>query len=176
MKEQGSGKKRDTLHEWISFVFSQCIRHSLLSLLFCLNFFSFFFSGESEILKFREQNLDSSSDLNRQHLGSRRPYFRSTGKTYRIRNGYTVTLECSIENLGELFSNLPLLQSSKRSLWFWKCKNGILVILKILNNPLIFFVYVILVYCIRQFTSSHDTIPNYFWLSVGWKFTKVISF
>jgi len=48
--------------------------------------------GESEILKFQGK----SDDL--KHLG--RPYFRSNGKTYRIRNGYTVTLVCSIENLG----------------------------------------------------------------------------
>ena len=51
--------------------------------------------GESEILKFQGK----SDDL--KHLG--RPYFRSNGKTYRIRNGYTVTLVCSIENLGKLF-------------------------------------------------------------------------
>ena len=53
----------------------------------------FVFAGESELLKY------SGQDLNRQHLG--RPYFRSLGKTYRIRNGYTVTLVCSIENLGK---------------------------------------------------------------------------
>ena len=56
-------------------------------------FYSLFFAGESELLKY------SGQDLNRQHLG--RPYFRSLGKTYRIRNGYTVTLVCSIENLGK---------------------------------------------------------------------------
>ena len=58
------------------------------------------FSGESEILKFQGSGLDS--DSNRQHLSSaRRPYFKSSGKTYRIRNGYTVTLECFIENIGK---------------------------------------------------------------------------
>ena len=61
------------------------------------------FPGESEILKFHGQkNLDAN--LNRQHMNpasNGRPYFQSIGKTYRIRNGYTVTLECSIENLGK---------------------------------------------------------------------------
>ena len=65
--------------------------------------FSFLFPGESEILKFHGQkNLDAN--LNRQHMNpasNGRPYFSSVGKTYRIRNGYTVTLECSIENLGK---------------------------------------------------------------------------
>ena len=67
-----------------------------------LNFknLSFVFAGESELLKY------SGQDLNRQHLG--RPYFRSLGKTYRIRNGYTVTLVCSIENLGKKSSFSPL--------------------------------------------------------------------
>ena len=63
----------------------------------------FLLPGESEILKFQGQkNLDSN--LNRQHMNptsNGRPYFQSIGKTYRIRNGYTVTLECSIENLGK---------------------------------------------------------------------------
>ena len=58
-----------------------------------LKILPFVFAGESELLKY------SGQDLNRQHLG--RPYFRSLGKTYRIRNGYTVTLVCSIENLGK---------------------------------------------------------------------------
>ena len=66
------------------------------------NFFASF-PGESEILKFHGQkNLDAN--LNRQHMNpasNGRPYFQSIGKTYRIRNGYTVTLECSIENLGK---------------------------------------------------------------------------
>jgi len=58
--------------------------------------------GESEFLKSHGQkNLDAN--LNRQHMNptsNGRPYFASIGKTYRIRNGYTVTLECSIENIG----------------------------------------------------------------------------
>ena len=65
------------------------------------SYFSFV-SGESELLKY------SGQDLNRQHLG--RPYFRSLGKTYRIRNGYTVTLVCSIENLGKKSYFIPLNQ------------------------------------------------------------------
>ena len=58
------------------------------------SYFSFV-SGESELLKY------SGQDLNRQHLG--RPYFRSLGKTYRIRNEYTVTLAYWIENLGKIY-------------------------------------------------------------------------
>ena len=69
----------------------------------CINHAFILFPGESEILKFHGQkNLDAN--LNRQHMNpasNGRPYFSSVGKTYRIRNGYTVTLECSIENLGE---------------------------------------------------------------------------
>ena len=66
--------------------------------------FQFYFSGESEFLKSHGQkNLDAN--LNRQHMNptsNGRPYFASIGKTYRIRNGYTVTLECSIENIGKV--------------------------------------------------------------------------
>ena len=61
-------------------------------------------SGESELLKFHGGTGGQSSDSNRQHMSSgpqNRPFFRTVGKTYRIRNGYTVTLECSIENLGK---------------------------------------------------------------------------
>ena len=70
-----------------------------------------YFSGESEFLKSHGQkNFDAN--LNRQHMNptsNGRPYFASIGKTYRIRNGYTVTLECSIENIGKiiLLTNFP---------------------------------------------------------------------
>jgi hypothetical protein len=56
--------------------------------------------GESEILKFHGKQSQNPDDLNRKHLAVGRPYFRSTGKTYRVRNGNTVTMVCNIENLG----------------------------------------------------------------------------
>lgn len=96
-----------------------------------IDHFFFFFAGESEILKFQGRS-SATGDLNRQHLrnggggtSSRRPYFRSMGKTYRIRNGYTVTLECSIENLGTLLQCF-LLSSSEHNepKNYFQCSNG----------------------------------------------------
>ena len=65
-----------------------------------LTHFSFFIAGESEILKFHDKN-SNGYDINRQHMTAGRPYFRSTGRVYRVRNGYTVNMVCDIENLGE---------------------------------------------------------------------------